>query len=1217
LNDKVVNVEGWEALLAGKRNNLFWSAFVCLMISLSGLSVNVSADTVSENLRFSGDSTPVALEDVVLSSSAVVVGSATQLQVRFTTPDLEFPFDYRVGVTFPNAFGFDSQVSAVFSDDSPAPDPEIQLVEIVDHTVIFTFRRTFFAPKPGQVGIIDISGVTLPVASGGYSATVFISDIDYVVLAGPTFSSEVTLVPDVASSIAFSPSANVVVSAGQLVSFVGNSVDQYGNAVADSTLDWRLTADSDSLGVVTPGSLLATKTGSGRVVVSSSIAADTSGVITVVAGALARLEVDIDRQQYVGSGICGQGVVRAFDQFDNPKGNFSGTDTLLQLSVSNGYVARALIPVSEFDLVGVLDLAAYDVRFGGAFGDVEVTATLGAVVSLSSFITLDGIVFSFRNGPQSVTELPTSKRVSSSFGIRPTDFGSITIDSVVARLPDGATVLVVDSLLGFEPVRFPDFVTPDSPTGFPIDTLTVNAYGTASVNASSNETCVTIGSLQIPIRYRDDRIVLTPRVDSILSGVQYSSYRGFGFSNSFPLRRVLGGNLFFFDSTNELIKFGEYNFSLYSDVAADSASVRFSGRTPLLDSGLYGTKVTALLSDGFFEYEDTVSADSQLFIVEPGRLLASASELSPRAAVPGDSVNFFLPVTVDGSFSDSVRITVDLQLYTESDILEVSSRISTSNDTLYNPSPLFVPHTFAGVAWGVRYLLDVYEHNSWRRDTLDLGPDVFKVGPLLQINALSLTADAPNFPFVSAGQRVNLVARIVNDAPFEVTGVQVAVDTSVVIVGAVGAGDTLEVNIPYVAGDPASLQPVNALVTSADGARDESEAQIRLTVQRPALLRLQGNLNLQRGSEGQMIAEVGSALTLQLHIENDGEAAVVGGSALVTATGAGLDFSAIVGLDVPVTTTSLGIPSLPGVVKVTASALDKPQEVNTATDALFAAAGGAIFSESVTVVDRELVVNASITPGDTTAVAFGELREMFSVELSNVSALEEVDIEVVTLVALLRDADGERIDPTAVVDVSRSALFDSRGKAIAILRVSGDTLLMNVTPNTLGVGDKVSYRFVAQFAAKSVVRTFSLSVPVDGIELEVISGPREGARFVAEAPSGAPPFQSREYTLTSSRFVESFQPQNNPFNPDNGATLFSYTLSADNDIELAIYTLTGKLVRRFFYGSGSQYASTGVQTPSWDGRNGDGAPVRDGVYVVALTNLGTGETAFLKQAVLR
>ncbi len=1214
--------------MAYKRNNsddVFRQVciYLSLLLSLSlfGSASSVGADTIPDNLRFSADSTPVALENVELFSSATVVGLPTQLQVRFTTPDLEFPFDYRVGVTFPDAFGFGSAVSATFSDDSPAPDPEIQAVEIIDHTVIFTFRRTFFAPKAGQGGIIDISGVTLPTTAGAYAATVFMSDIDFVVLAGPSFTSEVILAPDVAASVSLTPVANIVATAGDLLEFSANSVDQYGNAVSDSALNWSLTLESDSLGVVTPGNLLATKVGVGRVTVSSDLAADTSGLITVVAGVLARLELEIDREQFVGSPICGVGIVRAFDQFENPKGNFGGDDSLLQLSVSDGYVAPVLIPVTAFDSDGVLDLAAYDVRFGGLFGDVEVGASVGSVVSPSRQLTLGGIMTSITSGGRLTAVLPTDKKVTTRFRFRPINIPNVMIDSLVVILPDGNRVVLKDALAVFGDFELPEFMTRSAGSALSEDTLSISGFGTYISQTSTDGGCQFVTYSQLVIDYIDEHIILTPKVDSLLLRSSYSLFRGFGFSSPYPVQLVLGGSLFLVDAENESFEFGQYwgmyvGGSLVGATGVDTLLTQISPIPSSIDAGLYDMQVVARLSDGVFEFEDTASSSSQLYLVEPARLVAGAEDFSPRFAGPGDSVEFSLNVGFEGVFDESSVFAVDLELYSGPEIIEVSASYSEATGLIETSAPMLLPLRFAETNWGVRYLISVSEQGSRRNDTLDLGADVFRIGPLNQIDLVELGSDAPNFPFVSVGQEFNIIARLVNNAQFEIVGVQVGLGGTAVNVRTLAAHDTIEVAIPYIAGLLPGFEDVSVSVTSG-AFRAESERQVQLTVQSSALLTLVAELDLEDGAGLQRVIEVGDDLILHLSLENAGEAVVSGGSVLITAKGAGLDLTTIVEVRDFGAPVNLGAPSNAGSVVVIVAILDEPQELNTAQAVEFTMPAGSSFGETVSAVERELLVNANITAGDSTAIVFGERREMFAVEISNSSALMSADVEVERIVAVFRGLDGQRISPSAVINLDRSALFDNQGKAVALFHVSGDSLLMDITKNNLPVGESVTYRFEAQFVAKSNVRKFTLRAPLDGIEINVVSGPREGARLAVQAPVGAPPFESSEYILTAAAFVESFQPQNNPFNPEISSTQYSYTLSVDSDIELAIYTLTGQLVRRYNFDSGSQFGAAGVQTPAWDGRNGQGEIVRDGVYVVVLTNLGTGEKAYLKQAVLK
>ena len=69
----------------------------------------------------------------------------------------------------------------------------------------------------------------------------------------------------------------------------------------------------------------------------------------------------------------------------------------------------------------------------------------------------------------------------------------------------------------------------------------------------------------------------------------------------------------------------------------------------------------------------------------------------------------------------------------------------------------------------------------------------------------------------------------------------------------------------------------------------------------------------------------------------------------------------------------------------------------------------------------------------------------------------------------------------------------------------------------------------------------------------------------------------------------------NPFNPE---TAIRYALPAGAVTRLAVYDLTGGLVRTLVNG----YQSAGTHSAVWNGRNNAGQPVASGIYVYRLTN---------------
>jgi flagellar hook assembly protein FlgD len=73
----------------------------------------------------------------------------------------------------------------------------------------------------------------------------------------------------------------------------------------------------------------------------------------------------------------------------------------------------------------------------------------------------------------------------------------------------------------------------------------------------------------------------------------------------------------------------------------------------------------------------------------------------------------------------------------------------------------------------------------------------------------------------------------------------------------------------------------------------------------------------------------------------------------------------------------------------------------------------------------------------------------------------------------------------------------------------------------------------------------------------------------------------------------------NPYDPESGPLRLLFTLSRSAEVTVRIYTVSGRLVR------GETLAGTrGPNAFRWDGRDGRGDPVANGVYLVLLS---TGE----------
>ena len=99
---------------------------------------------------------------------------------------------------------------------------------------------------------------------------------------------------------------------------------------------------------------------------------------------------------------------------------------------------------------------------------------------------------------------------------------------------------------------------------------------------------------------------------------------------------------------------------------------------------------------------------------------------------------------------------------------------------------------------------------------------------------------------------------------------------------------------------------------------------------------------------------------------------------------------------------------------------------------------------------------------------------------------------------------------------------------------------------------------------------------------------------------------------------ESFKNYPNPFDPTRTETEFRYFLETDSDVDIYIFTATGEEVRRLHLDAGGNGGIAGTNAQIyWDGRNGEGDLVLNGVYIALIEVASTGQKARLKIAVVK
>jgi hypothetical protein len=105
----------------------------------------------------------------------------------------------------------------------------------------------------------------------------------------------------------------------------------------------------------------------------------------------------------------------------------------------------------------------------------------------------------------------------------------------------------------------------------------------------------------------------------------------------------------------------------------------------------------------------------------------------------------------------------------------------------------------------------------------------------------------------------------------------------------------------------------------------------------------------------------------------------------------------------------------------------------------------------------------------------------------------------------------------------------------------------------------------------------------------VLSAPSEGLIAPMESANPVP----REYGLD----------QNYP-NPFNAGTIIPFSLNQSGDVELVVYDILGRTVRRLAAG----FYDQGSHVVAFDGRDEHGAPLSSGVYLYRLTGPNVSQT---------
>jgi hypothetical protein len=146
---------------------------------------------------------------------------------------------------------------------------------------------------------------------------------------------------------------------------------------------------------------------------------------------------------------------------------------------------------------------------------------------------------------------------------------------------------------------------------------------------------------------------------------------------------------------------------------------------------------------------------------------------------------------------------------------------------------------------------------------------------------------------------------------------------------------------------------------------------------------------------------------------------------------------------------------------------------------------------------------------------------------------------------------------------------------------------------------------------------FNIRLNGDLIVAMIVDGPQTGQQVPVSGLLDRSFEVNVPQAIISDDFERSFKNYPNPFNPLVQPTEIRYNLPEDSDVDIYIYTVTGERVRHLHFEAGTNGGQEGVNSGIyWDGHNGKGDMVLNGVYV-AYIEAAIGLKATVKLAVVK
>jgi hypothetical protein len=237
-----------------------------------------------------------------------------------------------------------------------------------------------------------------------------------------------------------------------------------------------------------------------------------------------------------------------------------------------------------------------------------------------------------------------------------------------------------------------------------------------------------------------------------------------------------------------------------------------------------------------------------------------------------------------------------------------------------------------------------------------------------------------------------------------------------------------------------------------------------------------------------------------------------------------------------------------------------------------------------------------------TTVVKGQLGAvLMNLDLSVGSGTDPIQLDQCVLETV--DGDGKQIPASTAF----SSLYLTDGAVTlgsAGLGSSSVTFSVPLWTWSVDYGNPIHLRLVGDIAGKATADNLRLVLP-DPSSMTAHDPVTLTTQNVGIAADGDPtgfPMRSSLLTLRNSSLADTYGNYPNPFRAGLESTTFEFYLASPGTADLILYDSLGRVVKRLLSGVS---LLAGLQRVRWDGHNGNGTTVVNGVYFARLTVGGT------------